>query len=241
MLNVPAAWRIKPSGRDLSPWGAGEYGRPLRIVIDDETTPSSTARTLLERFVGHRGVEIYSTRPTAAWRVEIGDQPNANNALKVRYIDPKTEWWGALAASDGLVEYAKHLEADHGLPVEATVRVLRLEAAASRHGLDAVVTGLDIPNVQRRARPGLPLDLTNAESACSVLGLYLRAHNDLIDAEKLSDEELERLTAHYEHIRREYEMRKHRRQATVQDEVAESVAQRLTQPTSEDNDERNVA
>jgi low affinity Fe/Cu permease len=38
-----------------------------------------------------------------------------------------------------------------------------------------------------------------------------RAHNEMIDIEKLSDEELEELAKHYEHIRREYEERRRRK------------------------------
>src|SRR5205085_7225843 len=63
-----------------------------------------------------------------------------------------------------------------------------------------------IQNTQNRDAKAINLKLNELIHA---LG---RAHNDLIDAEKLSDEELERLTAHYEHIRKEYEMRKQRRQ-----------------------------
>jgi low affinity Fe/Cu permease len=50
-----------------------------------------------------------------------------------------------------------------------------------------------------------------------------KAKNDLIDIEKLSDEELDKLAAEYEHIRKQSELRRQRKQDQFQREIKEHV------------------
>lgn len=178
MLNVPTPWRIRPSWNELSPWGAGEHGRSLRVVLDEATTTRRPALSLLQSFVGHRGVEIYSTRPDATWRVEIGDRPNEYNALDVRYLQPSGERDTGLWDGEGIKEYATRLETEVGLSRQLGLRLLRLRQAGIHHQLDAIVTDVEFPRLRGKERPGLPLDTTSPERAAWVLGLYLRAHQD---------------------------------------------------------------
>jgi hypothetical protein len=65
VLNVPAHLRIAPSFADLSPFGAGEHGRPLRIVIDDETAVPGPALDMLRAFSARPSVEVFSTSSAA--------------------------------------------------------------------------------------------------------------------------------------------------------------------------------
>ncbi|HWR36753.1 MAG TPA: low affinity iron permease family protein [Clostridia bacterium] len=58
-----------------------------------------------------------------------------------------------------------------------------------------------IQNTQNRDARALHLKLDE------IIRSIRHAHNDMIDIEKLSDEELENMTKHYERIREEYEHR----------------------------------
>lgn len=80
-----------------------------------------------------------------------------------------------------------------------------------------------IQNSQNRDAKAINLKLNEVIRA---LG---RAKNDLIEAEKLSDEELEQLARNYEQIRKECEARRKRRGLTVQDEIVDQVAGRVSE------------
>jgi low affinity Fe/Cu permease len=88
-----------------------------------------------------------------------------------------------------------------------------------------------IQNSQNRDAKAINLKLNEVIRA---LG---RARNDLIDAEKLSDEELERLAAYFDRVRREYESRRNRDGRTVPEEIADQVSQRL----AEDREQEEAA
>jgi hypothetical protein len=178
VLNTPAAWRIPPSWNERSPWASAPHDRPLRLVLDYATTASRPAVSLLQTFIGYRGLEIYSTDSSSTWRVEVGEQPNANNALLIRYVSPQGDSVAGLFAGDDIPRYASALACDTNIDEQAARRLLRLKQAALHHNLDAIVTDLNLPTERTRARPGLPADLASAELASWLVGLYLRAHND---------------------------------------------------------------
>lgn len=180
MLNVPTHWRIPPSFLDASPWGVNEHGRPLQILVDDATTSTSDALGILDELAGRLDAAVLHTGAAARWRVEVADQPDLNGALSVRFVSAAGVRESAILAGAGREEHARWLAAERGVSTESVLRLLRLDQLAHGFTADAIVTELDIPQSAGLAKPGLPLGFVGPERACSLLGLYLRAHNDFI-------------------------------------------------------------
>lgn len=178
MLNVPTRWRAPLSFADDSPWTDGERGRPLQILVDDATAKRGYALETLDELAGRLDAAVLHTDPKAQWRVEVADQPDVNGALAVRLVAPRGIRVGAIPASLGRDAYSRALAAERRVGVEDVLRLLRLDQVAHGFGADAIVTGLDMHRPTRPARAGLPEGFAGSSSACSLLGLYLRAHND---------------------------------------------------------------
>jgi hypothetical protein len=106
VLNVPAHWRIKPSFADLSPFGAGENGRPLRIILDEETINAGPALDLLQAFSRRPHVELFATDPAAPARVELGPENTTQDLLTVKYVHPTGSRERALGAASSLKSHA---------------------------------------------------------------------------------------------------------------------------------------
>lgn len=70
-----------------------------------------------------------------------------------------------------------------------------------------------IQNTQNRDAKAINLKLNE------IIRSIGKAQNDLIDIEKLSDEELDRLTAQYERIRQQAELRRKRKHESLQQEI----------------------
>src|SRR5438477_5433837 len=70
-----------------------------------------------------------------------------------------------------------------------------------------------IQNTQNRDAKAINLKLNE------IIRSIGKAQNDLIDIEKLSDEELDRLTTQYERIRHQAELRRNRKHETLQQEI----------------------
>jgi len=70
-----------------------------------------------------------------------------------------------------------------------------------------------IQNTQNRDAKAINLKLNE------IIRSIGKAQNDLIDIEKLSDEELDHLTAQYERIRQQAELRRKRKHETLQQEI----------------------
>jgi low affinity Fe/Cu permease len=122
-------------------------------------------------------------------------------------------WFGVLAA-----HASKVVGSPESFVVALTTIVIWALTGSSFHYSDTwqliintgttVVTFLTvflIQNTQNRDARAMHLKLD--ELIRAVRG----AHDGMIDIEKLSDPELERLARHYQSIKREYELRKHRR------------------------------
>jgi hypothetical protein len=178
MLNVPAHWRIKPSFAELSPFGAGEFRRSLRIVVETDTLPSGPELDLLAQLSGRPGVETFATGGTIQGRIELGPEDVQRDALEVTYVHPSGTTRCVLAAARSLRSNARLMAAEYGLDEQETWRGLALAQAGRRHQLDAVVSAasvLEMPRWEANARAARVVTL---RQACALLGLFLRAHND---------------------------------------------------------------
>ena len=78
-----------------------------------------------------------------------------------------------------------------------------------------------IQNTQNRDAKAINLKLNE------IIRSIGKAQNDLIDIEKLSDEELNRLTEQYERIRQQAELRRQRKHESLQDEIKLKVKSEL--------------
>jgi hypothetical protein len=179
VLNVPAHWRIKPSFADLSPFGAGESGRPLRIILDSQTTRPGPALDLLNAFSGHGHVELYATDPTAPGRIEFGEEIQERDYQAVSYVQAGAPIRGhALRAARSMRSRARLLAAEHGLNEQETWQALALLHSGRRHEIDAVVSSAAVLSQPTLAEHARKAHVITVEQACALLGLFLRAHND---------------------------------------------------------------
>jgi hypothetical protein len=179
VLNVPAHWRIKPSFADLSPFGAGESGRPLRIILDSQTTRPGPALDLLNAFSGRGHVELYATDPSAPGRIEFGEEVEERDYRAVHYVQAGAPARGeAVGAARSTRLGASRLAAEHGLDEQETWQGLALLHAGRRHEIDAVVSSAAVLSEPTLADQAREAHVTTAEQACALLGLFLRAHND---------------------------------------------------------------
>ncbi len=178
MLNVPAHWRIPPSFLEVSPFGAGEHGRPFRVIVDHPTLQSSPELRLLADFCRRPGVEIFSTYPTSERRVEIAVVASANDALEVRYVLPEGSRTLALFAASSWDEHARIEAEECGLDQASARAGLLLALASAQHQVDALVTEAEILAVPRWRSHAAKGRVMSEREACALLGLFLRAHND---------------------------------------------------------------
>jgi hypothetical protein len=178
VLNVPAQWRIPPSVNERSPFGAGQHGRPLRIVVDDDTAAEGAALDLLRTFERQPGVEIYGTRPDAARRIELAHEHSAHDVIEVRYIRPDGTRIRALGAAASWEKHARQAAGEYGLDLGQTRQGLLLAQAAARHQLDAVISRAAVLEVSSWSSHAIAGHVATPEQACALLGLFLRARND---------------------------------------------------------------
>lgn len=178
MLNVPAAWRIPPSFLDLSPFGAGEYGRPLRIIVDDETVKGSTATDLLLAFGSRAGLEILRTSKTAPVRIAFGAEIPGRDALAVDYVAGDGSRSMALASMGGWRDHARTAADEYGLDEDEALRGLLLAQASRVHQIDALISASPVLATPMWTRFAREAGWMSAEQACSLTGLFLRAHHD---------------------------------------------------------------
>jgi hypothetical protein len=178
VLNVPAHWRIKPSFADLSPFGAGENGRPLRIILDEETINAGPALDLLHAFSLRPKVELFATDPAAPARVEHGPENTPRDSLTVKYLHPTGSRERALGAASSLKSHAHAAAVEHDLDEQETWRALALMNLGRLHQIDAVVCAAPVLARNEWSDMSLKGHIVTAEQACALLGLFLRAHND---------------------------------------------------------------
>jgi hypothetical protein len=178
MLNVPSHWRAPPSFNELSPFGAAQYGRPLRIVIDEATAPQGPALELLRAFSERPALEIYSTDSRATRRIELGPVRPERDLIETHHVLPEGGHSCALGAAASWLEHARVASGEYGLDEEGSLRGLLLAQAARMHQLDAVVCAEPVLSTRMWSSHAGQGKVMTPERACALMGLCLRAHND---------------------------------------------------------------
>lgn len=178
MLNVPAHWRIKPSFADLSPFGAGENGRPLRIIIDDKTVSTGPALDLLQAFSLRPKVELFRTDPATPARVQLGPENTTRDFLTVKYVHPTGAREVALGGTSSLRSRSQAIAVEHDFDEQETWHAFALMNLGRLHEIDAVVCAAAVLARNEWSDMSRKGHVVTAEQACALLGLFLRAHND---------------------------------------------------------------
>jgi hypothetical protein len=156
---------------------AGEWGRPLRLIIDHPSLAHDPSLRLLDALTGRSDAQLFSTDVTRAWHVEISPEANHNQALMVSFVEADGGGRDCAVWAPPWRPQAEQTVAEHGGDVEETYRALVLAQACSMHDVDGFVTSF--PFAERGwGSFAKKAQVRDAREAAALLGLYLRAHGD---------------------------------------------------------------
>jgi len=176
VLNLPNHWRAGTT-RESSAFMAGDWSRPLRLIIDHASLPDDPSLRLLDAFAGHADAKLFSTDGRRACHVAISPHPNRNQALTVSFVEPDGGGRDCGVSAAPWRPNAEQTVAEYGGDVDATYRALVLAQTCATHDLDGFVT--TFPFAQRGWRSfTTKAHVQDARGAAALLGLYLRAHGD---------------------------------------------------------------
>jgi hypothetical protein len=181
VLNQLRPGKVAPVGHpERSPFSAGEWNRPLRILIDDEEIEEDESLKLLRALAARPSVEVYSTRGSTPYvaRVERLSASNSDSWAGVRwrgedfdrrFVNDPAEWRPE----------AKELGAEAEEEIEALCQRLAVaDLWGAEERWDAIVTGGKLLSALRAWGGGAPLK--SPELALAEVGLCLRAHGDYV-------------------------------------------------------------
>jgi hypothetical protein len=169
-------------GEVRSAFMRGPKERPPRLVVDHERIALGGASELLAGFVGHRNVEMWSTRNDGRPHLQVEWIPRSDDQVQVHWTSNAHKSlsgvWSASQYRQAAREAVRHRRAaEEG----AAYRELILAAACSERRIDALVTDsaflLDRPW-------GVRGDSMPPAAAVASLGLFLRLRGDLLMAEQ---------------------------------------------------------
>jgi hypothetical protein len=109
---------------------SGEWGRPLRLIIDHPSLPDPPLR-LLDALTGHSDTQLFSTDVRRAWHVEISPQANRNQALTVSFVEPDGDGRDCAVWAPPWRPHAEQTVAQYGGDVDETYRALVLAQACT--------------------------------------------------------------------------------------------------------------
>lgn len=92
MLNqVRPGRNASPSDPELSPFSAGDWNRPLRLLIDDDEVEANASLELLRSLATRPSVEVYSARGSTPYEARVeqlsADDPGSWAAVRWRGED----------------------------------------------------------------------------------------------------------------------------------------------------------
>lgn len=173
MLNVPSQWRSPPAFDELGPFGAAQYGRPLRIVIDEARASRAPGLELLSAFSERPTLEVCSTDPGATRRIELGPVRPDCDLIETHYVLPEGGRICALGAAGSWRKYPRVAAGEYGLDEAGSLRGLLLAQAARMHQLDAVVCAEPVPSTPTWSNHAREGNVVTPERACVLMGLCL--------------------------------------------------------------------
>jgi hypothetical protein len=164
------------AGEVRSAFTRGPKERPLRLVVDHDRIVPGGASELLAGFVGHRNVELWSTRDDGGPHLQVDWTPRSDDQVRVHWTSNThrslSGVWFASQYRQAAREAVRHRRAPDE---DAAYQELILGAACSQRRIDALVTDsaflLDRPSGVR----GNPMP---PAAAVASLGLFLRLRGD---------------------------------------------------------------
>lgn len=179
MLNQLGPRRVAPPNHpERSPFSAGEWNRPLRLLIDDEEVAEDESLRLLLALATRPTVEVYSTQGSTPYEARIeqlsASDPNSWSAVLKRgedflqrFVNDPALWR----------EAARDSAAESEEAIDALCRRLAIVDFWGGGECDSIVTGGKTLSALRGAG-GAPLK--SPEMALAELGLCLRANGDYV-------------------------------------------------------------
>lgn len=192
MLNVNPHWRIVTRS-DYTPFAAGEHGRRLRVVIDDDAISESFPLDVLRSFAERPSVEIVGTNSSPDRRVLIKPTDDHGH-IPIDYILPNGGGFhGAVPEGREWRKLAQETEKINAIPRDEAFRALVLAHFCSHYDVDALVTETPLLQLPKWKNLVKSSKAQSANGAAALLGLHLRAHRDFTvqcaDASTFSKEE----------------------------------------------------
>jgi hypothetical protein len=174
MLNQPVHWRLPGSP---TPFGAGEYGRPLRIVVDEDALAPSDALSLLWSFSEQPTAEIYGTKSGRSRRVKVADTAlEEGDSIWVDYELPTGRGVRRALWVRWISEAASMTANEFGVDPDESRRSLLLAHACATHPVDAFVTESPTLRLDYWRNLRTKAHVMGPVQAIALLGLHLRAH-----------------------------------------------------------------
>jgi hypothetical protein len=179
MLNqVRPGRNASPNDPERSPFSAGAFNRPLRLLIDDEEVGEGGALELLRALATRPSVEVYSTQGSTPYEARV-EQLNVADPDSWAAVRWRGEDFDRRFVCDPGIWREDALEAGLESPeaIEALCRRLAIVDFWDEDDCDSIVTGGKMLSALRGAG-GAPLK--SPEMALAELGLCLRAHGDYV-------------------------------------------------------------
>lgn len=180
MLNQLKPGQVAPTNHpERSPFSAGEWNRPLRLLIDDEEVGDCVELGLLRDLATRPAIEVYSTAGSTPYRARI-EQLDGGNPDSWAAVLQRREDFERTFVSDPSVwqKAAEAAGARSAETIERTCQRLALASFWTNPECDAVVTGGKLLS-RLPAGGGFP-PLKSPPLALAEVGLCLRAHGDYV-------------------------------------------------------------
>jgi hypothetical protein len=181
MLNQLRPGKVAPRTHpERSPFSAGEWSRPLRILIDDEEVEEGESLELLRALATRPSVEVYSTRGGTPYvaRIEQLNSADPDSWVGVRWRGEEFERRFVNDPAKWRAE-AREMGAESEEEIEALCRRFAVaDLWGEEERWDSIVTGGKVLSALRAWGGGAPLK--SPELALAELGLCLRAHSDYV-------------------------------------------------------------
>ena len=164
------------AGKVRSAFTRGPKERPLRLVVDHDPIAPGSASELLAGFVGHRNIELWSTRNNGWPQLQIDWTPRSDDQVRVHWTSHTHRSLSGVSPASQYRQTAREaVRHRRAADEEAAYRELTLAAACSQRRIDALVTTSAFLLGRSQGVRGNPMP---PAAAVASLGLFLRLRGD---------------------------------------------------------------
>jgi hypothetical protein len=179
MLNQLWPGSAAPEHPELSPFSAGDWNRPLRLLIDDDELDDCETLDLLRSLATRPSVEVYSTAGSTPYHASVKQMSESNSDSWMACLERGEDFNRVFVQSPvSLREDAEAIAARLGQPVDLICSRLAIGIHWAEDGRDGIVTAGEL--FSELTGWGIGTSLISPELALSELGLCLRAHGDYV-------------------------------------------------------------